>query len=120
MATRCRRVRCLLVGRAILGVFRSPLVVVVVGVWSREQDFAAIDAAYPPAWQEAYDVVHLPVVGQPVVIAYNLHDHAPAGNQTLVRSLPSPLLLLAPRNADRPTWWCLIIYDVHPPPPHRS
>jgi ABC-type phosphate transport system substrate-binding protein len=48
------------------------------------QDFAAMDAAYPADWQEANNVIHLPVVGQAIVIAYNLAG-SPAGvNDTLV------------------------------------
>jgi hypothetical protein len=50
-----------------------------------DQDFAAMDAAYPADWQEANNVIHLPVVGQAIVIAYNLAGSPTGVNATLVR-----------------------------------
>jgi ABC-type phosphate transport system substrate-binding protein len=47
-----------------------------------------VDAGYPPAWLEEHNVIQLPVVGQPVVMGYNLGAYAPSGNQTLVFSMP--------------------------------
>jgi len=43
-----------------------------------------MDAAYPADWQEANNVIHLPVVGQAIVIAYNLAGSPTGVNDTLV------------------------------------
>jgi len=48
------------------------------------QDFAATDAQYPPEWLSAHNAIHLPVLAQPIVAAYNLGSSAPANGQALV------------------------------------
>lgn len=49
-----------------------------------------MDAAYPADWQEANNVIHLPVVGQAIVIAYNLAGSPTGVNDTLVNRPISP------------------------------
>ncbi len=44
-----------------------------------------MDAPYPPEWLMERNAIHLPVVGQPIVAAYNLGPDTPPNNQTLVR-----------------------------------
>jgi hypothetical protein len=45
-----------------------------------------MDAPYPPEWLMERNAIHLPVVGQPIVPAYNLGPDTPPNTQTLVRS----------------------------------